>query len=605
LDQRAPLLNTLEQARRQIALCHPVAAGMLTVQFVNQIQRLVSGDLLDQATADSLAVCARTIDLCGVYCDASAAAAATNLPACTCIRDVILRVSALPIKPDARKPLLDQRVQLLNTLEQTRRQIALDHPVAAGNRIVQFLRQTQGLVSIGSLDQATADSLAVCAKSVDLSGIKCAASSSNQPPVALAKALVVSADSQCQANPTAAQFDNGSYDPNGVIVSRSVTPPGPYPIGETAVTYTVFDNHGAFSSVATSVTVQDIAGPSVSNFASNFLVFIAPDQSSGTAIFPEPAVSDGCAGVASVSFAPPSGSVFPLGVTPAELIVVDGVGNTYPISFNVVVLPNSGDGGGSGGSNLPPVAIAHAVTNAADVNCEAVVTAAQVDNHSFSPTGIIVSRSVQPTGPFPVGSTTPVTLTVVDDTGASNSAVTTVTVLDLTPPTILTLPTDIAATPALGQQSVVVNYPALSVTDVCSSVAVGVSCTPPSGTAFGMGTNTVTCAVFGGTSNTNSTTFRVIVTAFAVSTACNTIPGLIQQLQAIPLTRTFNAGRQSSMVAKLNQAQLDITQNQLTSAKNVLGGFITTCSTYQSLGVLDSGTASALIICATNIQNLL
>ena len=426
--------------------------------------------------------------------------------------------------------------------------------------------------------------------------VKAAGSGANQPPVALAKPLVLSADSDCQANPPAAAFDNGSFDPDGVIVNRVVTPPGPYPLGETVVTYTVIDNSGALDSVATTVRVKNTTGPSVSNFSPNFYVFVTPDQSSGTAIFPAPAVSDNCANIALVSFAPPSGSVFPVGVNPATLIVADDAGNTNRFAFNVVVLQITG----GGGSVLPPVAMARAVTNAADANCQAGVTVAQVDNHSFSPNpgGSIVSESVDPTGPFPVGSTTPVTLTVVDNLGRSNSAVTTVTVLDLNPPTILTPPADIKVAPGLGLESVVVNYPTLSVTDTCSSVTV--SCTPPSGTTFGLGTNSVNCQVASESGNTNSTSFQVIVAAFGIG-GCN-LPGLIQEVASIPLQGGFNAGRQRSMILKLKKTQVEIKQKRYKTVTILLGSFNIICKTYRTVGILDSQTIQPLIDCATNLQ---
>ena len=519
----------------------------------------------------------------------ASAAVATNPTPCSCMSDVIVRVNNLSIK-------LNQRKTLLSTLMRAGNRISKCQVVGAGRIMVQFATQTQKLVRAGALDQVTATSLADCASTIRLCGLDCTASSSNQPPVALAKPLVLAADANCQADPPATQFDNGSFDPNGIILSRSVTPPGPYPVGETLVTYTVVDNHGASNSVSTSVRVEDTS-LSVSNFTSNFLVFVAPGQSGGPANFPEPAISDQCAGVAAVSFVPPSGTFFPLGVTTAALIVVDGLGTTNQLPFNVVVLPDSG---GNGGSNLPPVAIAQAVTNAADANCQAGVTADQVDNHSFSPNGSLVSRSVAPAGPFPVGSTTPVTLTVVDNHGVANSATTTVTVLDLTPPTILTPPADIAATPALGQPSVVVNFPTLSVTDTCSTV-VGMSYTPPSGTAFGEGTNPVTCEVYDEAGNTNTAHFRVIVTVFDAS-VCATIPGLIQRVQAIPLTGYFNAGRRNTMVKKLEQAQVNLGLTRMQSAKYLLEGFITSCSVYQKLNLLDSVTAKELIFCATHLQ---
>ena len=430
--------------------------------------------------------------------------------------------------------------------------------------------------------------------------VQAAGTGANQPPVALAKPLVLSADADCQANPSAAAFDNGSFDPDGVIVNRVVTPPGPYPLGETVVTYTVIDNSGALDSVATTVRVKNTTGPSVSNFSPNFYVFVTPDQSNGTAIFPAPAVSDNCANVALVKFSPPSGSVFPVGVNPATLIVADDAGNTNRFSFNVVVLPITGGSGGGGGSILPPVAMARAVTNAADANCQAVVTAAQVDNHSFSPNpgGSIVSESVDPTGPFPVGSTTTVTLTVVDNLGQSNSAVTTVTVLDRTPPTILATPVDIKIAPELGQQSVVVNYPTLSVTDTCSSVTV--SCTPPSGTTFGLGTNSVSCQVVSESGNTNSTSFHVVVTGVGIG-GCD-LPGLIQAVEAIPLIGSFNGGRQRSLILKLQKTQMEIKQKRYNSAYILLQSFVIICKTYRTVHILDSSTVQPLIDCAINLQ---
>ena len=533
----------------------------------------------------------------------------TNLTACTCLSEVIVRASTLAIKPDKKKPSLDQRKPLLAALEVARRRIAVCNATSAGRWMVTFVNRAQALVKKGSLDQATVDSLTVCAMTINLCGSTCSVPVNDQPPVALAKSLVLSADSQCQADAPALQFDNGSYDPGGAIVSRSITPPGPYPLGETLVTYAVVDNRGSLSSVGTSVLVQDTTGPNVSNFATNFLVSVTPGQTGGTAVFPQPVVSDSCAGVAAVSFSPPSGAYFPLGVTPAALILIDGLGITNRIPFNVVVHSNSGGGGGGGGGgsggNLPPVAIAHAVTNAADENCQAIVTAAQIDNHSFSPNsnGSIVSEFVTPSGPFPVGSVTPVTLTVVDNQGLSNSTVTTVTVVNRTPPVILTPVVNIPVTPAPGQQSVVVNYPTLTFTSTCSSASsLGVSYSPPSGTTFGVGTNPVTCRVFDGAGNTNITTFQVIVAAFDAS-ACNTIPGLIQVVQAIPLKGNFNTNRKSNLVKALNQAQLDVTLGRTTAASYVMGGFINSVSIYKNLSVLDDATAGGLIVCATYIQS--
>jgi hypothetical protein len=86
------------------------------------------------------------------------------------------------------------------------------------------------------------------------------------------------------------------------------------------------------------------------------------------------------------------------------------------------------------GVNQPPIAICKNVTvNTAPGVCTA---AASVDNESFDPDGDPITLVQAPPGPYPLGVTN-VTLTVTDDQGASDSCTATVTVVDTTPPTIV------------------------------------------------------------------------------------------------------------------------------------------------------------------------
>jgi uncharacterized repeat protein (TIGR03803 family) len=103
-------------------------------------------------------------------------------------------------------------------------------------------------------------------------------------------------------------------------------------------------------------------------------------------------------------------------------------------------------GSGSGGALFklvlyrPPVARCHDVTVSAGPNCAAD---ASVDNGSFAPdTGDTITVRQDPPGPYAPG-TTPVTLTVTDNHGASDNCTATVTVMDTTPPTI----SDVAVMP--------------------------------------------------------------------------------------------------------------------------------------------------------------
>ena len=84
----------------------------------------------------------------------------------------------------------------------------------------------------------------------------------NQPPIAICQDVTVSADANCQADVTPQQVDNGSYDPDGDDITLSLSPAGPYTLGETDVTLTVDDGQESSSCTAT-ITVEDNTQPVV------------------------------------------------------------------------------------------------------------------------------------------------------------------------------------------------------------------------------------------------------------------------------------------------------------------------------------------------------
>ena len=112
-----------------------------------------------------------------------------------------------------------------------------------------------------------------------------------------------------------------------------------------------------------------------------------------------------------------------------------------------------------------------------------------------------------PGSSFPKG-TTPVVCTATDSSGNTASCTFTVTVNDTEAPTIV-CPPDIT----VGQTSLlgaIVNYPAPGAVDNCPGVVM--TCTPPPGSVFLLGTTTVNCTATDASGNTATCSFTITVT---------------------------------------------------------------------------------------------
>jgi hypothetical protein len=156
-------------------------------------------------------------------------------------------------------------------------------------------------------------------------------------------------------------------------------------------------------------------------------------------------------------------------------------------------------------SNQPPVAQCQSVTVAAGDSCTAT---ASVNNGSYDPDGDAITLSQTPAGPYGFGSTQ-VTLTVTDSSNASASCNATVAVIDQTAPAIsCPAPQTVECT---GSSSAPATFSATA-TDNCGAATT--ACTPASGSAFPLGSTTVSCTAKDTSGNTNScaTTVKVVDT---------------------------------------------------------------------------------------------
>ncbi|HEU4388617.1 MAG TPA: HYR domain-containing protein, partial [Blastocatellia bacterium] len=210
-----------------------------------------------------------------------------------------------------------------------------------------------------------------------------------------------------------------------------------------------------------------------------------------------------------VSFAAVNGSIFPFSAT----TVAGQAAATFtaacpagPASASATVDSQTTSASVTVTDTTPPSVTcpANMTVNAPAGQCSAVV--------SFAPTasdgcpGVTIA-SVPPSGSsFPLGTTT-VNVTAQDTAGNAATCSFTVTVKDVTPPAI-TCPANITKT-SLGGACVNVTYTVPTATEACS--AAPVTCSPPSGSCFPVGTTTVTCSATDASSNTGTCTFKVSV----------------------------------------------------------------------------------------------
>jgi uncharacterized repeat protein (TIGR01451 family) len=197
-----------------------------------------------------------------------------------------------------------------------------------------------------------------------------------------------------------------------------------------------------------------------------------PGECGAVVSYPDPTPSGTTCGV--VLCSPPSGSFFPVGVT--QVVCAGDTGD--PCSFTVTV-----------NSNEPP-----AITCPADVTAfesspgsgSAMVTYPTPTVTGACSAAATVLCSPPSGSTFPVGATT-VTCTASDDSGNTASCTFTVTVIGAG--CQLTCPPDIVTGVDPNQCGAAVSYAAPVTSGSCGTV----TCSPPSGSFFPVGSTTVTC----------------------------------------------------------------------------------------------------------------
>ena len=365
----------------------------------------------------------------------------------------------------------------------------------------------------------------------------------NELPIALCQALVVSANENCQGEATAQDFDNGSFDPDNMPFTLTVSPQGPYPLGTTTVVLTI--NDGEYTdSCTTTITVVDTTAPSLTCLDNQIVAvdnncsYVVPNYLS------QVTAQDNCA-VVSLEQNPLPGTVIAPGVTLVTITASDGTNQTL-CTFNLTVIDQTA-----------PTAVCQSITVALDVNGTATITSTDIDGGSTDNCGTITtSLNTTIFSCDDIGDNT-VLLTITDQAGQTTTCSAIVTVVDNLAPQVVCQDITLILGPT-GQATISAQDIDAGSTDNCGIVSYSIDTTTFD--CSNTGANVVTLTLTDASGNTSS----CITTVTVVDQTPPTLTCLEDQIVAIDNTCSFVVPNYvPSLIASDNCNTLSVTQNPL------------------------------------------
>jgi hypothetical protein len=240
------------------------------------------------------------------------------------------------------------------------------------------------------------------------------------------------------------------------------------------------------------VTLQPRSPQTALNITCPSNMVVTTSNAAGAVVDYTVLVSGGCPPY-TTNCVPPSGSTFALGTTTVNCTVTDVCGGQASCSFTVTVLPLA----------LGITCPSNITVPATSKNGAVVTYPAPTITGGCPP---ITVTCVPPSGgTFPIGTTT-VNCTATDACGQQANCTFTVTVLP-PPALVITCPSKITV-PATSPAGAVVTY---TVTTSGGCPPITVTCVPPSGSTFPIGTTTVTCTATDACGQQATCTFTVTV----------------------------------------------------------------------------------------------
>jgi hypothetical protein len=324
------------------------------------------------------------------------------------------------------------------------------------------------------------------------------------PPDTTAPTITTPGDFSVEASSSSGAivtYSASATDPDDAVSSFGCSPASDtvFDLGPTTVTCTATDSHTNTASKSFTVSVVDTKGP-VFGSVSSPPPTEATSTSGASVSYSNPTATDVVTGSRPVDCSPDSGSIFAITTSTVHCTASDGNGHSSSVDFSVTVRDTT-----------PPTINSASVPS--DIFADATSpggAAVGFATPSATDLGAPASVGCSPTSgsTFAVGTTT-VTCTANDGRGNTSQAQFHVSIapFDATAP-IITVPADIT-TEATNGSGTTVNY-SFSATDPDDAV-LSQSCSPSSGSTFGLGTTTVNCTATDHHSNTANKSFKVTV----------------------------------------------------------------------------------------------
>ncbi len=325
-----------------------------------------------------------------------------------------------------------------------------------------------------------------------------------KPHILVQSDIVVILDDTGTATLTVNEVDGGSYDNCAIEIQQiSQTSFNCDDVGTVDLLYEIFDTNGNKQESNFQITVVDETNPEILDLPSDIMVDNDESECGAIVSWIEPTAIDNCQ-IQSFTSDFPSGDVFPVGTTTVTYTATDVNGNSQTASFDIIVTDNE----------KPLISAQTDLSQTSDEGlCSAlveIIPATASDNCAVDgdPIGIR-SDNLALTDPYPVGTTT-IKWNVEDTNG--NSAIEVeqiITITDDELPVITDIPTNISISNEIGLCNAVVNWSEPVATDNCDIQSF--TSDYNSGTAFPVGTTTVTYTATDIHGNTQTASFEVEV----------------------------------------------------------------------------------------------